>query len=1134
LLQLTAGDKGSYLYAAFGALVAHEDDTERAVRAAMELRQPPPEQAFISAVQIGLSRGRVRAGAYGSQTRRSYGVIGAEVILACRLMEAGAPGEVWCSPTIHQALSKRWAFEALQPVKLKGKTEAQPVYRPLRRQRGRAISMQGALVGRRAELQTLTRLLIEAQAGQRRVLLLEGEAGIGKSRLVGELARLAEEQDVTWLEGAGRSIEQRTAYRAWRDVLATYFGIDAGLDRAERGRRVRERVTEAVGPELAERVPLLNDILRLDLPETDLTRGLGPKLRHQSLAALVVDLLRAATTDGPLVLALEDAHWLDSLSWELALSVARGLSSPAVPRQGRTSARAAPAEPATYGGRPIEGKRGGLLLLLALRPLEEAQQATYTALASLEGAETLRLEALPHDETVALAASCLSLTPATLPAEVAELVRERAGGNPFFAEELAYVLRDSGAVVIGAEDGVCTLTDDLDVLRERVPDTVEGVVLARIDRLPPEEQLVLKVAAVIGRGFLLRTLRDVHPQQVIEELLQAHLDDLAWRGLTPLEAREPELSYIFKHIITQQVAYDTLLFAQRRELHRTVAGWYERVYADDLSPYYALLTHHWNRVEDVERELHYARLAGKQAAAQFANAEAVSHLSRALDLTPADDLAGRYTLLLTREKVYDLQGAREAESRDLEALERLANALDDDGRRAETALRRSRYTEVMGDYPASIAAAQTAIDLARAAQDVKREALGYRAWGRALTRKGDYESARQRFEQALSLAKAAGAREVEAASLQTLGIVCYHQGNYGGARDYYERALCISRETGDRSLEGYVLSNLGLVFAEQGDHAKAREHYEQALRIGREIGDRLGEISAFNSLGLIASIQGDYAGARSLYDHSLRISRESGNRLYEGSVLANLGTISSVQGQYVAAMAYYEQSLRILVEIGYRQGEGEILSNMGLISHQLGDDKAALEYSQRALRIARELGDRHGQGHALTCQGHALAGLGYRSPLYPEPPAGLVASETAERLAEATDAYRQALDLRRELGQHNLATEPLAGLARVSLAQGNLVQAQAHVEGILSYLESNTLEGTDEPFRVYLTCHQVLQANQDPRAQNILDTAYALLQEQAAQFPDEETRRVYLENVPAHREIVAAYQSMQEARGENG
>lgn len=419
-----------------------------------------------------------------------------------------------------------------------------------------------------------------------------------------------------------------------------------------------------------------------------------------------------------------------------------------------------------------------------------------------------------------------------------------------------------------------------------------------------------------------------------------------------------------------------------------------------------------------------------------------------------DAFVRRVQEVLARERVYDLQGAREAESQDLEALERLANALDDDGRRGETALRRSRHAEVMGDYPASIAAAQTAIDLARAAQDVKHEALGYRAWGRALTRKGDYEAARQRFEQALSLAKAAGARKVEAASLQTLGIVCYHQGNYGGARDYYARALCISRETGDRSLEGYVLSNLGLVFTEQGDHAKAREHYEQALRI--------------------------------------------------------------------------------VGEIGYRRGEGELLSNMGLISHQLGDDKAALEYSQQALRIARELGDRHGQGHALTCQGHALSGLGYRSPLYPEPLAGLVASEAAGRLAEATDAYRQALDLRRELGQHNLATEPLAGLARVSLAQGNLVQAQAHVEGILSYLESNTLDGTDEPFRVYLTCYQVLKANQDPRAQNILDSVYALLQEQADQFPDEEARRFYLENVPAHREIVAAYQAMQEAPGENG
>ncbi|MDH4138506.1 MAG: tetratricopeptide repeat protein, partial [Anaerolineae bacterium] len=188
------------------------------------------------------------------------------------------------------------------------------------------------------------------------------------------------------------------------------------------------------------------------------------------------------------------------------------------------------------------------------------------------------------------------------------------------------------------------------------------------------------------------------------------------------------------------------------------------------------------------------------------------------------------------------------------------------------------------------------------------------------------------------------------------------------------------------------------------------------------------------------------------------------------------------------------------------------LAYLGLLSHYLGDNEAAHEYSQQALFIAQELGNRYIQGYALTNLGHALVGLG--------------------RLDEAAHAYQQALALRRELGQHHLAMEPLAGLARVSLAQGNLSQAQAQVEEVLGHLETHTpstgpsatsghgLEGTDEPFRVYLTCYRVLRANQDPRAQAILNTGYSLLQEQATKISDEELRRSFLENVAAHREIV--------------
>jgi tetratricopeptide (TPR) repeat protein len=222
--------------------------------------------------------------------------------------------------------------------------------------------------------------------------------------------------------------------------------------------------------------------------------------------------------------------------------------------------------------------------------------------------------------------------------------------------------------------------------------------------------------------------------------------------------------------------------------------------------------------------------------------------------------------------------------------------------------------------------------------------------------------------------------------------------------------------------------------------------------------------------------------------------------LGESWSLINLGEVCLRTGDYAGARGYLEQALALCREIGSRWLESYILAYLGLLFHRLGDDEAARKHSQQALGIAQDMGAQRQAVVALTVLGHALVELGC--------------------LEEAAAAYRDAQHLWRELGHLSPAMDSLAGLARVSLAQGDPSQAQAQVGGILSYLETNSLEGTDEPFRVYLTCYRVLKANQDPRAQEILTTAYNLLQEHAGNTADEEMRRSFLENVSTHRELV--------------
>jgi len=617
----------------------------------------------------------------------------------------------------------------------------------------------------------------------------------------------------------------------------------------------------------------------------------------------------------------------------------------------------------------------------------------------------------------------------------------------------------------------------------RLPESIHQVAGRRLAHLSMEAQQVLRWAAIVGPMFWDGAVEEIGrvPRTQVQAALTKGLEqELIFERDT--SSFEGQREFLFAKPAVQEVSYESVSREERQGIHSRVAAWLMAHSDEQASEHLGLIADHLERAGQTEQAVAYLQRAGEQAATQFANAEAVAYLSRALDLTPVDERVNCYALLLTREKVYDLQGARDAQARDLAALEELAETLDDAGRtqpegqpaanrRAKVVLRRANYAEATADYPATIAAAQTAIRLGQAAQDAGIEAAGYLRWGWALWHQGEYKAAQPKLEQALSLAQAAGAREAEA----------------------------------------YSLLNLGVSLTEQGEPARARACYEQALTICREIGDRQGESWAFNDLGIIASHQGSHAEARKYWEQGLHIAREMGDRRNEAIKLGNLGDIFAKQGDYAEARDYFEQTLSAHREIDDRDGVSNTLSNLGLLYHHLDDDETAREYSQQALLIAREIGSRLTEGYSLMNLGHALAGL--------------------DHPAEAADAYQQALVLWRESGQSNLAMEPLAGLASVSLTQGDLTQAQTWVERILSHLEDNDpatgsehgLDGTEEPFRVYLTCYRVLSANQDPRAQTVLSTAYHLLQERAAKINDEALRRLFLENVAAHCEIVSEW-----------
>ncbi|MBN1484135.1 MAG: tetratricopeptide repeat protein [Chloroflexia bacterium] len=406
----------------------------------------------------------------------------------------------------------------------------------------------------------------------------------------------------------------------------------------------------------------------------------------------------------------------------------------------------------------------------------------------------------------------------------------------------------------------------------------------------------------------------------------------------------------------------------------------------------------------------------------------------------------------------------------------------------------------LGDYDEVRQYARQSLALGRQTGERSEQAHALVMLGQADYYLGDYAEARQHCEESLQLARQQDLPKLAADSLRQLGNLHFTLQHYVQARQYYEQALQIYRQTGNRWGESAALSNAGGVICRQGDYERARRLFEEALQIKEEVGDLWGQANVLSNLGVLANEQGDHMRAVGLFERSALIRRELGALQGLAVVTHNLGVAHVYLGQYERARSLLEQALDMRRELGLREAQMRTLTSLALLWHQLGQDAQSRDLSQQAIHIAWELGVPAGEAEALTNLGHAQAALG--------------------QLSEAAEAYQRALSLRRESKRKPaLALEPLAGLARVALAGGDLPEAQRLVEEILHSLQGCTLDGIEEPARIYLTCYQVLQAGGDKRAAELLQRARDLLEVRAARIADPDVRQSYLQRVPVHREI---------------
>ncbi|HYR96234.1 MAG TPA: sigma 54-interacting transcriptional regulator, partial [Candidatus Binatus sp.] len=823
------------LTAAFGIPRALEQLPQRAVQAALAIeRLAAEEQADRRPeLRMALHVGSVRVDTKAADPTTTLLAAGDTVALPERLLGHAGAGEILASP---QAARRIEATCELAPRELRMGDSHTVHASAVVGQRARHDAVEAPVeasrfVGREREVGLLREAFESAAAGHGQLVLVVGEPGIGKSRLLAELrGRLASEPHL-WLEGRCASYGTTAAFHPIIDGMRRFLGIDDRDDAASAGAKL-ERAVTAIDPELVWTFPFVRQLLALDAGEGIAALDSASR-RSETFRALKAIMLRAAERH-PVVLVVEDLHWIDPASEEYLAFLADAV--PATRALLVCSYRPGYRHP--FGDRTYQVR-------LSLRALSPAEMADITD--SLLGT-------------------------AEVPDELRALIAAKAEGNPFFVEEVTRSLLEDGS--LRREDGRIVLARDLAEIA--VPDTIQDVLIARLDRLADDARLAIQVASVIGREFALRLLERITEAGAG---VRTQVEELRALELIYEKAAHPELAFMFKHALTHDVAYASVLDERRKDLHRTIGLAIEELYADRLAELYETLAHHFERAEDWERALEYHERAADKAAENFANRAVIAHCRRALaiadrlDDSVPEERRARLEQRIGAASFYTSEFAASAD-----AYERAAERSAEPGQRAGNLAGAALSALWAHTYPRADAATEAALALARqhALPGVEALSLAVGGWQVAICRgelpgweralldtlplaeraadeaaltmirfllamhaewTGDYRRAIALSEQVVAAGRRLRLPHLVVWPEWFLGKAYCCLGDYGRALARLTEATEVCRRIGDRVWTSRLLNTLGWVYAEIGSPTHAREHNERAATLAHAVGD---------------------------------------------------------------------------------------------------------------------------------------------------------------------------------------------------------------------------------------------------------------------------------------------------------
>jgi class 3 adenylate cyclase/tetratricopeptide (TPR) repeat protein len=1006
---------GDGVMALFGAPIAHEDSPRRAVHAALGIQRAirdvaqalQAERGLMLQMRIGINTGLVVVGKIGDDLRMDYTAVGDTTNLAARLQQLAQPGTVVISEATHRLVAGFFDTRDLGEHTVKGHTEPVRAFEVLRA-RGRRTRLEVAAergltprVGRDRELTTLLDVFQQAKAGHGQAVSITGDACIGKSRLVLEFRRAlaAAGETVTWLEGQCLSFGQAIPFLPVIDQLRANFGIEEADGEPEIIAKVEDGMRR-MGT-LDAHIPAIRYLLAVDPGDAALS-ALEPTVRRKQVVDAVLALALRGAQLRPLVLVYEDLHWIDTSTEALLGTLLDAIA-----------------------GVPV-------LLLLIYR-------MGYTPpFGSRSFHTTLTLQSLSEADTVTMA-SCI-LGTEHFPEALTAVLVAKAEGVPLFVEEVVKTLLDVGA--LQRDNGSYRVVQGL--AEARVPDTIQAIMMARLDRLGDEGKRTVQLASVIGRQFLVRLLARIAD---LARPLEGLLMELQTLELIYRQGLLPEPAYVFKHAMIQEVAYNSLLLRQRRALHQAVGVAIEELYPERLAEHYEELAHHFTQGEVWAKALEYSTLAGDRAVDAFANAEAKAHYARALQaaahITPSLEPGAVARLHAKHGAVLAVLG----EFGGAVAAYQQALALI-----RQTADRRGEIDILVGlcgayirahDRDPALVSIEQALAMTRALRDRAFEArcLANRAWLRSVGY-GQLVETTPDAEEALRLAREIGDPKLVAEALICLGRVLQWRGVLDRSLGYLQEGVELARRTHAGFLFSVAAFFIGNAYTARGAYEDALQWYQQLSDYASKAGDKLHMVRIPNLIGGVHLELFDF-------DEALRLNLEGAEvaqRLFpwpepRAHALVKAGLAHLYRRESGPAEACFRRAEALLEADTWVRWRWHIalLHACGELALTQGRHDQAWSYATQSLALATQTGSRKHVARTQRLQGEVLAARGQLE-------AAAQALVTSVHGAEQIQTPREVW-----LGQAALG-KVLAQLGRDKEAEAQLTQATQTIEAIAAHV----------------------------------------------------------------------------------